>query len=511
MHLTGFRTAITRVLNDWARKNGYLKESEENLTGEDVREGIVVAISVKLKDPQFEGQTKAKLGNPEARVAVDAIVSAGLQDYLERNSSDARSLIEHSILVSKARKAAKAARETIIRKGILEGLSLPGKLADCSSKKPEESELFIVEGDSAGGSAKQGRDRRFQAILPLRGKILNVERARIDKMLSSKEIKALVIALGTSIGADFDIEKLRYHRVIIATDANVDGSHIRTLLLTFFFRQMKQLIERGHIYIAQPPLYRLKKGKSEKYIRDEKEFTREVMRRATEDLLITNGEGQRLERRALTKFLNDLAEYFTFFEKLEKRLRNRQVVELLAKSDLEKKADFGSPEKLQRLAKKIKEAGVSASMEFDEEHSLHELVFGNGSGTNKINWNLAALPEYRRLRALAKNIIQLDQPPFVVDINGSKVKHPSAQQLLESVLEQGKKEFTVQRYKGLGEMRADQLWETTMNAETRSLLQVRLDDAPETEQIFSTLMGDDVEVRRKFIEENALDVKNLDV
>ena len=510
-HLSGLRSALTRTINNYGSAAGLFRDVKENLTGDDVREGLVAVISVKLPQPQFEGQTKGKL-NSDIKGMVEAFINEKLSEAFERTPSVARRIVQKAIEAARAREAARKARELTRRKGALDSGSLPGKLADCQEKDPARCELFLVEGESAGGTAKQGRDRRYQAILPLKGKILNVEKARYDKMLGHEEIRNMITAIGTGIGKnDFDIAKLRYGKVILMTDADVDGSHIRTLLLTFFFRQMKQLIDRGHIYIAQPPLYRLKKGKSEKYIRDEKEFTREVMRRATEDLLITNGEGQRLEGRALTKFLSDLAEYFMFFEKLEKRLRNRQVVELLAKSDLEKKTDFGSPEKLQRLAKKIKATGVSASMEFDEEHSLHELVFGNGSGTNKINWNLAALPEYRRLRALAKNIIQLDQPPFVVDMNGSKVKHPSAQQLLESVLEQGKKEFTVQRYKGLGEMRADQLWDTTMNAETRSLLQVRLDDAPETEQIFSTLMGDDVEVRRKFIEENALDVKNLDV
>jgi DNA gyrase subunit B len=296
------------------------------------------------------------------------------------------------------------------------------------------------------------------------------------------------------------------------TDADVDGSHIRALLLTFFFRQMKQLIERGHIFIAQPPLYRLKKGKSERYIKDEKEFTREVMRHATEDRAVLNGGGERLEGRRLTKFLSDLSDYSIFFEKLDKRLRNRAVVELLSKSDLEKKADFSDTAKLKELAKKIEARGPKTRIEFDEEHSLHELVFVNGAGTERrINWALASLPEYKRLRALAKEVVVFDKPPFVVQTNGSQVKHESAQALLDYLLNEGKKDFTVQRYKGLGEMRAEQLWETTMNAETRTLLQVRLEDALEAEQIFSTLMGENVEVRRKFIEDNALDVKNLDV
>jgi DNA gyrase subunit B len=343
-------------------------------------------------------------------------------------------------------------------------------------------------------------------------------------MLSHEEIRAMITAIGTGIGKDdFDLAKLRYHKVIIMTDADVDGSHIRTLLLTFFFRQMKQLIERGHIFIAQPPLYRLKKGRSERYIKDEKEFSREIMRHATEDRVVINAAGERLEGRRLTKFLSDLAEYSTFFEKLEKRLRNRPVVELLSKGDLDKKADFAGREKLQELAKKIEALGSKASIRFDEEHSLHELVFGSGAGTERaINWELASLPEYKRLRVLATEVVAFDKAPFIVqeEVAGAAqtapaekalVKHETAQALLEYVMEEGKKDFTVTRYKGLGEMSSEQLWATTMNAETRSLLQVRLEDIPVAEEMFSTLMGEDVEVRRKFIEDNALDVKNLDV
>lgn len=357
MHLTGFRTAITRVFNDWARTNGYLKESEENLTGDDVREGIVAVVSVKLKEPQFEGQTKAKLGNPEVRIAVDSIVSQALQDYLEHNSSDGRAIVEHAILASKARKAAKAARDAIIRKGVLEGLALPGKLADCISRKPEESELFLVEGDSAGGSSKMARDRRSQAILPLRGKILNVEKARIDKMLTSKEIKALIIALGTAIAADFDINKLRYHRVIIASDADVDGSHIRTLLLTLFYRYFQPVIEQGYLYIAQPPLYRIQSGKRVEYA-------------------------------------------------------------------------------------------------YNEEDKLEILD----------------------------------------DMKHEKLPVPN-----------------IQRYKGLGEMNPEQLWETTMNPENRVLKQVTIEDAKEADRLFDILMGEEVAPRKKFIQTYAKSAKNIDI
>ncbi len=353
-HISGFRTALTRCLNDYARREGFLKEKDENFTGDDVREGLTAVISVKIRTPQFEGQTKAKLGNPEAKNAVEAATSEGLSDYLERYPQDAKGIIENCMLASKARIAAKAARQTVLRKGALEGLALPGKLADCLSRKPEESELYIVEGDSAGGSSKQARDRRFQAILPLRGKILNVERARLDKMLSSKEIKALIIAMGTGIGEDFNIEKLRYHRIVIMTDADVDGAHIRTLLLTFFYRHFKQIVENGHIFIAQPPLYKIQSGKTAEY----------------------------------------------------------------AYSD----------DQRDKIVKQI-----------------------------------------------------------------------------------GKTSVSIQRYKGLGEMNPDQLWETTMNPENRTLLQVAVEEAHEADKTFDILMGEEVEPRKKFIQTHAKAAKNIDV
>jgi DNA gyrase subunit B len=513
-HLSGLRSALTRTINNYGQAAGLFKDVKENLTGDDVREGLVAVISVKVPQPQFEGQTKGKL-NSDIKGVVEAFVNEKLGESFEKNPSVARKIVQKAIEAARAREAARKARDLTRRKGALDSASLPGKLADCQEKDPARCELFLVEGESAGGTAKQGRDRRYQAILPLKGKILNVEKARYDKMLAHEEIRCMITALGTGIGKDdFDISKLRYHKVIIMTDADVDGSHIRTLLLTFFFRQMKEMIDRGYIYIAQPPLYRLKKGKSEKYIKDEKEFTREVMRHATDDRVIKNNSGQRLEGRTLTKFLTDLGEYFLLLDKLEKRLRNRQAVELLAASDLEKKTDFSERSKLEGLEKKFQSLGYKTRMEFDEEHSLHELVFINGSGSEKkINWDLASMPEYKRSRALGRTIAPLDQAPFVVETGGSAatVTHKTSRELLEFLLGEGKKDFNVQRYKGLGEMRAEQLWETTMNAETRSLLQVRLEDALETEHIFSTLMGEDVEVRRKFIEDNALDVKNLDV
>ena len=511
-HISGFRAALTRTINHYGSSAGLFKDVKENLSGDDVREGLVAVISVKLPQPQFEGQTKGKL-NSDIKGLVEAFVNEKLGEVFEKTPSVAKKIIQKAIDAARAREAARKARDLTRRKGALDSGSLPGKLADCQERDPARCELFLVEGESAGGTAKQGRDRRYQAILPLKGKILNVEKARYDKMLGHEEIRAMITAIGTGIGKDdFDMAKLRYHKIIIMTDADVDGSHIRTLLLTFFFRQMQELIKRGHIFIAQPPLYKIKKGRSERYIKDEKEFTREVMRHATEGRSVSNKSGESLEGRTLTKFLGDLADYFVLCDKLEKRLRNRAVVELLARVEIEKKADFSAPDKLKELEKQLKALGLKTRLAFDEEHSLHELVFANGSGTERqINWNLIALPESRRLRALAKSVVGFDKPPFVVQTNGKSQNYSSTSELMEYILNEGRKDLSVQRYKGLGEMRAEQLWETTMNAETRSLLQVRLEDIEPTEQIFSTLMGENVEVRRKFIEDNALDVKNLDV
>jgi len=513
-HLAGFRSALTRTINFYASSTGMLKEQKDevSLTGDDVREGLVAVVSVKLPQPQFEGQTKGKL-NSDIKGLVEQLVNEKLGEYFDKHSSIARKIIGKCIDAARAREAARKARELTRRKSALDSSGLPGKLADCQERDPARCELFIVEGESAGGSAKGGRDRRYQAILPLKGKILNVEKARYDKMLGHEEIRCIITALGTGIGKDdFDASKLRYHKVILMTDADVDGSHIRTLLLTFFFRHMRELIDKGHIYIAQPPLYRVKRGKMDRYIRDEREFARELMKRATEEHVVKGQDGKPLEGGALTQFLLNIQEYDQVAAKLGRRLRDPKLVELLAESQLEKKTDFADKKKIQELIKAVEKAklNLEAKIEFDEEHSLHELVLKNG-GERRINWALAGTAEYKRLRVLHQAIEEFDRPPFTITHNGDKVVKENSLGVLNYVLEDAKKEFTITRFKGLGEMNPEQLWDTTMNAETRTLLKVRLEDAVAAEDIFSTLMGENVEERRKFIEENALDVVNLDI
>jgi DNA gyrase subunit B len=520
-HLSGFRSALTRTINNYGQSSGLFKDLKENLTGDDVREGLVAVVSVKLPQPQFEGQTKGKL-NSDIKGLVEGFINERLSDYFEKNPSVAKKVISKAVEAARAREAARKARDLTRRKGALDSASLPGKLADCQERDPARCEIFIVEGDSAGGSAKQGRDRRFQAVLPLKGKILNVEKARYDKMLGHEEIRAMITALGTGIGKeDFDAAKLRYHKIIIMTDADVDGSHIRTLLLTFFYRQMTQLIERGHVFIAQPPLFKIKKGKKESYIKDEKGLTRELMRSATEDIEVKIGtELQPLQSRQLTTFLNGLVDYRNYLEKVEKRLRDSNMARILIDSGLEGKSQLSQKSTLEEIAGQVMDLGYETEIVFDEEHSLHKLVVTggpeNGSYHREIDLNFVSMPEYKRAISLAHSLREFDRPPFSIESktesrNATRTELTSREQLLETILASGKREFTIQRYKGLGEMNPEQLWETTMNAETRTLLQVRIDDAVETEDIFTTLMGDAVEPRRKFIEDNALDVKNLDI
>jgi DNA gyrase subunit B len=560
-HLSGFRTALTRTINYAGQQMGLFRDVKENLTGDDVREGLVAVISVKLSQPQFEGQTKGKL-NSDIAGTVTQFVNERLGAFFEQNSTVAKKIINKAIDAARAREAARKARDLTRRKGALDSGGLPGKLADCSERDPNRCELFLVEGESAGGTAKQGRDRRFQAILPLKGKILNVEKARIDKALAHEEIRAMITALGMGVGNnDVEIEKLRYGKVILMTDADVDGSHIRTLLLTFFFRQMKPLIERGNVYIAQPPLFSLKKGKSQQYIKDEREFVKVMVKRAADGLSIRYGEGAaKLEGKDLAKFMTVLDEYLGFFDKLDKRVRNERVTELIPKLDLAKRADFegdkkAPPKKIERLEKELtrmqKEEGFkSIEARFDEEHNLWEVHFVNKHGAEHvISWQLSSSAECRQLIAKFKQIEPYMEPPFVVETlakaapaatNGDAledetlatvedkaekkaaaktpkrkevevVEKTNVRELRDYVINEGRKDFSIQRYKGLGEMTAPQLWETTMDPERRTLLSVRLEDIAECETIFTTLMGEDVEARRKFIEENALDVKNLDI
>jgi DNA gyrase subunit B len=559
-HLSGFRTSLTRTINYAGQQMGLFKDVKENLTGDDVREGLVAVISVKLSQPQFEGQTKGKL-NSDIAGTVQAFVNEKLGAFFEQNTTVAKKIINKAIDAARAREAARKARDLTRRKGALDGGGLPGKLADCSERDPNRCELFLVEGESAGGTAKQGRDRRFQAILPLKGKILNVEKARYDKMLAHEEIRAMITALGTGIAKeDFDPTKVRYGKIILMTDADVDGSHIRTLLLTFFFRHMQDLIKRGNVFIAQPPLFGIRKGKSHQYIKDEREFVKVMVKRASDGLIVRYGEGAaKLDGKELARFMTVLNEYLGFLDKVDKRLRDEAVTELLPKLDLSKRADLegdkkDQPKKIEKLEREIKKLQKdhgfkSVEARFDEEHNLWEVAYVNSQGIEHVvNWELLSSPECRQLLAKHKQIEPYMEPPFIVEsvarVSSAKeaeeeaseegteaekvekkatkaaakrkaetevVEKKTARDLFAYVLAEGKKDYTVQRYKGLGEMTAEQLWETTMDPERRTLLSVKLEDIAETETIFTTLMGEDVEARRKFIEDNALDVKNLDI
>jgi DNA gyrase subunit B len=513
-HLSGFRSALTRTINAYGQQAGLFKDVKENLTGDDVREGLTAVVSVKIPQPQFEGQTKGKL-NSDIQGYVVQLVNDKLGEFFDKNPAVMRKIVSKAIDASRAREAARKARDLTRRKGALDSGGLPGKLADCQERDPERCELFLVEGESAGGTAKSGRDRRYQAILPLKGKILNVEKARYDKMLGHEEIRNMITAIGTGIGKDdFDMTRLRYGKIIIMTDADVDGSHIRTLLLTFFFRHMQDLINRGHVFVAQPPLYRIKKGKSEKYIKDDKEFTREILRRATDNVVVELADGSRMEGTEMRNFLLSLDELQLLAKRVERLVRESSVVELLSDPslDLETKAHFQNKEALEQVVARLNVLGLNASLVTDEEHSAFRVVyFDHTHGERHIDINLAAQPEYRRMRAILKDGAKYHKPPFVVVKETSRTAQADWRDLLAYLKSEGMKDAQIQRYKGLGEMNAEQLWETTMNAEKRTLLRVDLKDLVESDEIFSTLMGEDVESRRKFIEENALDVRNLDV
>jgi DNA gyrase subunit B len=520
-HLSGFRSALTRTINAAAQQSGLIKDAKENLTGDDVREGLTAVVSVKLPQPQFEGQTKGKL-NSDIQGHVVGLVNEKLGEFFDKNPAVMKKIVSKAIDASRAREAARKARDLTRRKGALDSGGLPGKLADCQERDPDRCELFLVEGESAGGTAKTGRDRRYQAILPLKGKILNVEKARYDKMLGHEEIRAMITAIGTGIGKgdDFELAKLRYGKIIIMTDADVDGSHIRTLLLTFFFRHMQQLITRGKVFVAQPPLYRIKKGKSEKYIKDDKEFTREILRRATEHLAVEVGtpaegsEPTKLEGAELRAFLMSLDELDQIWRRLERRMRDPRVVEVLSDISLpiDAKTDLQSEDNVQQIAARMRELKLEVIVEHEEEHSAWMVGYKDPTNaTRYINTEFLSTPEFRKLRAIVKQVARFNTPPFTIVKESRRDVQANWRELLNAIMGEGKREVNVQRYKGLGEMNAEQLWSTTMNAETRTLLQVDLKDFAVSEPIFSTLMGEDVESRRKFIEENALDVRNLDV
>jgi DNA gyrase subunit B len=565
-HLSGFRSALTRSINTYAAKSSLAKDLKDaSISGDDIREGLTGVISVKIPQPQFEGQTKTKLGNTEVKGIVETIVNDKLGQFLEENPNVARRIIGKAVDAARAREAARKARDLVRRKGALDGSSLPGKLADCQERDPAQSELYIVEGESAGGSAKQGRDRRFQAILPIKGKILNVEKARFDKMLGSDEIKTMIAALGCGIGAeDFDPDKLRYHRVIIMTDADVDGSHIRTLLLTFFYRQMPALIDRGHIYIAQPPLFRAKRGRAETYIKDERELESYLIRRAVESRVIGLADGTEMFGEILERHLQRAMSYQKLLQLVARRGYPSEIVSALLQHEARDRAFFEQRERLDVIAMRMTTPSRAVTVTRDDEHNVYELAIEDRSQgysrRHEIGVDFVTSGEYRTLAAAYREIHDLKFPVVVrTNVTGHEESSPGPDEPLETesaadadqpaiepapreprgpggeaqtpargrkdadltletvdafvefFITAGRKGVAVNRYKGLGEMNPETLWTTTMNPENRTLLQVRAEDHTEADQMFTTLMGDQVEPRRKFIEDNALDVRNLDV
>jgi DNA gyrase subunit B len=513
-HLIGFKAALTRTMNTYANANNLLKNVKVAISGDDLREGLTAVISVKISQPQFEGQTKTKLGNSEVKGYVETLMNEKLAVYLEENPQMAKRILEKSIDAARAREAARKARELTRRKGALEVGTLPGKLADCQEKDPALCELFLVEGDSAGGSAKQGRDRKYQAILPLKGKILNVEKARFDKMLSSQEIRTLIAALGTSIGKDdFDMAKLRYHRIIIMTDADVDGSHILTLLLTFFFRQMLELIERGYLYIAQPPLYKIKRGKKEQYLKNEPALQNYLLEEGTEEMVLKLGAGsdERVYRgKQIIPILKQLIDHNSLFDKVVKKGLNQQLLVMLLKCNIRKNIEEVGD--LAAQLPRVKEA--FPEMDYDVQDNSILFSFGNiRVRVDQSTVNLMGSYEYGMLIDSYGRVASVFGEGEASVMVEEKVMLQTARQeeVVAFFLDTAKKGLYIQRYKGLGEMNPEQLWETTMHQENRVLLQVKIEDVVAAEEIFVVLMGDQVEPRREFIEQNALNVSNLDI
>jgi DNA gyrase subunit B len=569
-HLSGFRAALTRTINNYAAKSNLAKDLKEaNISGDDIREGLTGVISVKIPQPQFEGQTKTKLGNTEVKGIVETIVNDKLGQFLEESPAIARRIIGKAVDAARAREAARKARDLVRRKGALDGSSLPGKLADCQESDPAQSEIYIVEGESAGGSAKQGRDRKFQAILPIKGKILNVEKARFDKMLGSDEIKTMIAALGAGIGAeDFNPDKVRYHRIIIMTDADVDGSHIRTLLLTFFYRQMPQLIERGYIYIAQPPLFRAKRGRTENFIKNEQDLELFLIRRAVESRVVQLADGSELFGDTLERGLQKMMHFRKLLQQVTRRGHGPDIVLALLQSDARDRAFFEQRDRLDPLAARMTTPTRTVAVERDDAHNVFELAIEDRAlgypRPYRLGLDFVGTGEYRTLSAAYREIQDVQFPvvvkataavPQEVDddqvatadastFGGVPIDEPtklaaepklssasaegqvpaaargkkdpdvtlvSIDEFVDYFITAGKKGIAINRYKGLGEMNPDTLWNTTMDPENRTLLQVRAEDHAEADQMFTTLMGDQVEPRRKFIEDNALDVRNLDV
>ncbi len=517
-HLSGFRAALTRTINTYGETNNLLKNLPEGLSGDDVREGLTAVISVKVKDPKFSSQTKDKLVSSHVKGWVESVMNTRLAEFFEENPTVARRIIGKCVEAARAREAARRARELTRRKGALESSSLPGKLADCQEKDPAGAELFVVEGDSAGGSAKQGRDRRFQAILPLRGKILNVEKARFDKMLSSEMIRTIIQCLGTGIGAeDFDIAKLRYHKIIIMTDADVDGAHIRTLLLTLFFRHFRSVVERGYLYIAQPPLYKVAHKKDERYVKDEAELSNFLLDRLSGSATLTlSGRGTQLKGKELKDAIRRLEKALECLARLDQRGWPRDMVWVLLRKTITHREQLADMPIMTDLAEELRAQGFDdAAVAEDEEHGgLLIQATWNRNGRRRtvdLGAGLVRTYEYTQLTELHRHLKDFDQPPFHLTIEGSQETFGSEEDLVGRIYQAARQGLAIQRYKGLGEMNPEQLWSTTMNPETRRLLQVRVEDAAEADELFTILMGDLVEPRREFIEKNALEVANLDI
>ncbi len=535
-HLIGFKAALTRTINQYATNGNLPKNMQVKIGGDDIREGLTAVISVRIMHPQFEGQTKTKLGNSEVKGLVESLVNEKLGIYLEENPAVARKVIAKAVEAARARDAARRARDLARKKGSMIDATLPGKLAECQISDPAQREIFIVEGDSAGGSAKQGRDRKFQAILPLKGKILNVEKARFDKILKSEEIKNIITALGTGVGSEeYNIEKVRYHKVIIMTDADVDGSHIRTLLLTFFYRQMPELVDKGFLYIAQPPLLKVGKGRNEIYLKDESDYNDYILKRVSATKTIQIGDtGQIVKDHDLYIFMGNLYEYFDSLTKMQRRGINPELVEHLIRSGVENKHFLENQQRMTELRNALKSKNFQVDeVAWNESRQIFEMmvnprlteqsedIFLNQAGSEtqalKIGRGLIYSKNYQNCLNLFNRFKQFDQPPFTVASTEEKNKETSSvsfdnkADLLDYLFEEGKKGVNVQRYKGLGEMNPEQLWKTTMDPEKRNLLQVKVQDDVDTDEIFTILMGDEVEPRRDFIQNNALEVSMLDI